>query len=208
MKGVFIKINGYPSKLVNKTLWLTKETLSKERNLITNIQNENMATSVKEKESFHHMCLPYKGKEGETVMKKLKSQLQNVLPKSIKPRIIYKGKKLGSFFSLKDQVKKEHLSELVYGFQEQPNSNKTSYIGETNVRIGSRSSEHLKTDKKSAIFKHIQANNLVASANNFKIIESGFRNTIDRKLAEALYIKEYSPPLNEQVKSFKLCLFN
>ena len=105
MKGVFTKINGYPSKLVNKTLWLTKETLSKEKNLTTNVQNENMATTNKKEESFYHMCLPYKGKEGEHVMKKLKSQLQNVLPKSIKPRIIYKGKKLGSFFSLKDQVK-------------------------------------------------------------------------------------------------------
>ena len=43
---------------------------------------------------------------------------------------------------------------------------------------------------------------------DFEIIDRGFPNTVKRKLAEALYIKELNPELNAQVKSAKLCLFN
>ena len=34
------------------------------------------------------------------------------------------------------------------------------------------------------------------------------RNTLNRNVAEALFIKELKPELNEQVKSYKLILFN
>ena len=154
------------------------------------------------------MCLPYKGLEGDNIIRAFKSYLGRVLPRNVRPRILYKGKKIGSFFSLKDRVNKEHLSELIYGFYESPHSGNVSYVGETNVRFGSRSNEHLNTDKNSAIFKFIRQNNLAASQNNFRILESGFHNTVDRKLCEALYIKEHTPALNEQVRSFKLFLFN
>ena len=43
---------------------------------------------------------------------------------------------------------------------------------------------------------------------NFEILETGFANKINRKIAEALYIKDFNPPLNERVRSFKLMLFN
>ena len=46
------------------------------------------------------------------------------------------------------------------------------------------------------------------SGADFEILEKGYPNTVKRKLAEALYIKELTPVLNEQVKSAKLCLFN
>ena len=46
------------------------------------------------------------------------------------------------------------------------------------------------------------------SDEHFRILEKGYPNTVKRKQAEAIYIKELNPPLNEQVKSAKFCLFN
>ena len=187
LKNVFMKVNGYPSRVVNKTLWGMRKTISKEKELERNsdIRHTINIDPPKTDEIFTHMSLPYKGLEGENLMKTFKSYLSRILPRNIKLRIIYKGKKIGSFFTLKDHVKKDHMSELVYGYCETPNSNKVSYVGETNVRFGTKLNEHINTDKKSAIFKHIQSTIMVASQDNFKILENV---TVDRKLAEALYI--------------------
>ena len=76
------------------------------------------------------------------------------------------------------------------------------------MRYGTRQHEHEHSDKKSAIFKFKEQNGLDISSEDFEILEKGYPNTVKRKLAEALYIKELNPPLNEQVKSAKLCLFN
>ena len=84
----------------------------------------------------------------------------------------------------------------------------TKYVGETKVRYGTRQHEHGQSDKKSAIFKFKEQSGLEVSSEDFEILEKGYQNTVKRKLAEALYIKELCPPLNEQVKSAKLCLFN
>ena len=57
-------------------------------------------------------------------------------------------------------------------------------------------------------FKYKHRNRVDIVQEDFEIIERGYTNTVKRKLAEALYIKELNPVLNEQVKSAKLCLFN
>ena len=96
-------------------------------------------------------------------------------------------------FCLFRQIKKEHQSSLIYGFNEQVSHNIIDYVGETNVRYGSRTREHTITDKKSAIFKHAKNFNVTISDCNFKILEKGYSKTVDRKIAEALYIKEHKP---------------
>ena len=151
------------------------------------------------------ICLPYKGKSGEDILSKFRDKLASILPTNVKPRFTYKGKKLGSYFRVKDVVPREHQSDWVYAF---PSDGDADYVGETKVRFGTRTYEHCYTDKKSAVFKFKEANRVVVSPEDFKIIDRGYSKTLDRKLAEALYIKELNPPLNEQVKSYKLCLFN
>ena len=84
----------------------------------------------------------------------------------------------------------------------------TDYVGETNVRYGTRCYEHCHTDKESSVYKHKVAKNLEVSENDFEIVEKGFSKRLNRKLAEALYIKERNPVLNGQKKSYKLLLFN
>ena len=88
-----------------------------------NVINENkISDSKSEKENiFPHVCLPYKGKEGERILRELKGVLNKYLPKEVKPRFIYKGKKLCSFLRIKDQVKTEHQSGLVYGYYDNLN---------------------------------------------------------------------------------------
>ena len=114
---------------------------------------------------------------------------------------------MGSFFSCKDKVKKEHLSNLVYGFKSE-GSNTINYVGETKVRFGARMHEHAVTDKNSAIYKNSNLGNREATENDFVILERNYSYKINRKIAEALFIKQHKPVLNEQDRSFKLQLFN
>ena len=121
------------------------------------------------------------------------------------PRIVFKGKKLGSFFKVKDWVQDEHQSGLIYGFSDNfasdighiiVNKNKNKilkYIGETGVRYGARTHEHSVTDKKSAIYRYSQENKFIAKKENFRILEKGYKNKINRKYAESLYINEFKP---------------
>ena len=81
-------------------------------------------------------------------------------------------------------------------------------LRENKARFGDRNYQHCNTDKQSAVYKHKTQHNLQVSADDFKILDKGFSKTIDRKLAEALYIKDLDPILNRQIKCFKLSLFN
>ncbi len=149
--------------------------------------------------------LPYKGKEGERIVRQFRRALDRALPANIKPQIVYTGKKVGSYFRIKDKVPIEHQSNLVYSFKK---DNSTLYNGETKVRFGERTDQHQNTDKNSSVYKFMQENHMNVTDDNFEILETGFTNKINRKIAEALYIKDFNPPLNERVRSFKLMLFN
>ena len=216
LKHVFIKKNGYPSKQVHKTLKEIKKkfedkTLFRE-NIDLNRPGEQQQINNEESENvttyYQHMCLPYFGEQGESILNEFKKGIKALLPKEVKPRIIFKGKKLGSFFKTKDKVKKEHLSDMVYGFKSKTDNSVIDYVGETNVRFEQRTIGHAGSDKNSAIYKHSCINDYNVSLDDFKVLEGAYANTTDRKIAEALYITELKPILNEQVKSHKLHLFN
>ena len=97
---------------------------------------------------------------------------------------------------------------LVYGYTPKGELElKKGYIGETNVRIETRTQEHA-TDKKSSVYKNAQTNNIDVSYEDFVILERGFPKYRDRKIAEALYIKDYNPVLNGQQYSYKLKPFS
>ena len=82
------------------------------------------------------------------------------------------------------------------------------YIGETKVRFETRTNEHAVSDKNSSVYKHAATHNYSIQKDNFKILETGFSKTLDRKIAESIYIKELKPSLNEQIQSYSLKLFN
>ena len=165
--------------------------------------------SEAESELKPFICLPYKGAEGEKVLQSFKRSLRSVLSDKVKPRFVYKGTKIGSFFSVKDKVEYKHQSNLVYGYvPKNETALKDGYIGQTKVRMERRTQEHAHLDKKSAVYKNSQAKNLEVSSEDFKILEKGFPNLLERRIAESLYVKEYQPKLNDQKDSYKLKLFN
>ena len=212
LKYVFTNVNAYPKKVVNSTLNNVTKAIEREKALDISRTNENPGVQANANieltnESYPHICLPYKGREGENTVKKLKRCLNNFLPNEVIPRFTYKSKKTGSFFAIKDKIKSEHQTDLVYSYK-QNNSEVIDYIGETNVRFESRIYEHCNTDKKSSVYKEAQSTGCNVSPNDFQVLAKGYPKTRDRKIAEALYIKEFKPRLNEQVASYKLKLFN
>ena len=213
LKNVFVKMNGFPSKIVNKALNDVKTKMQNNipvvenavsdlvQNVVTDPQNNQIVTP--------YICLPYKGVSGEEIVSGLRNLLSRILPSHVKPRFIYKGRKLGSCFRVKDRVPLEHQSDLVYQFKPEYNGKtKAEYVGETNVRFGTRSYEHCFTDKKSHVYTNKVAKGLQISQEDFEVLEGGYQKKVDRKLAEALYIKDLKPELNGQKESYKLLLFN
>ena len=212
LKKVFTKTNGYPSKIVCRTLEEIRKKVNEnsttEDSVVQSEEQSSDSEETEKAETNPYICLPYRGVEGEKVLKEFKSKLRQALPKNVKPRVTYKGTKLGSFFSVKDKVDKRHQTNLVYGYKPKGESElKNGYIGETNVRNETRNHEHA-VDKKSSIYKNAQTKNIEVSDEDFFILERGFPKYRDRKIAEALYIKDYNPVLNGQQYSYKLKLFN
>ena len=205
LKDVFTKINGYPSKLVHEILHEVRDN-EKKRNAP---QSEEEPTEEEDEITTKpYICLPFKGQEGEKIVRRFRNDICKVLPKEIKPRIIYKGTKVGSYFRVKDKVKTEHQTDLIYGYKPSGKTFKEGYIGETHVRFGARRKQHIKEDKASSLYKFFQEKKIDANEDDFVILEKGFARHLDRVIAESLFIKDHNPVLNEQKTSYKLKLFN
>ena len=61
---------------------------------------------------------------------------------------------------------------------------------------------HFVSDGHSTIYKFAYSNNINDANKEFGILASGYNKIFDRKIAEALYIKELKPTLNEQKSSY------
>ena len=80
--------------------------------------------------------------------------------------------------------------------------------GETGRRIGKRIDEHLTTDNKSHVYKHVAQTRHVINEEDFSIIiGSGDGNYKKRKISEAFHIHQKKPNLNKQKESVPLKLF-
>ena len=208
LKKVFVEINGFPSRIVYNTVQQVQRKVAQENSPVPDVSaapeiesNDETNTTI----SKPFISLPYKGADGEKIIKQFRKALDKALPSNVQPQFVYTGKKVGSLFRIKDKVPIEHESNLVYAFKE---TDTTKYIGETRVRMGERTYEHQHTDKKSSVYKYIHEKNVETSQENFEILETGYPNKVSRKLAESLYIKEINPELNERGSSYKLLLFN
>ena len=96
------------------------------------------------------MVLPYAGDNGEKVTRRLKKKL----PEKLRPRIVYNGTKMSSFFPVKDKINTLHCSNVVYHYKSSNEHHKDEHIGETKCRLGKRVNEHQGSDKESAIVKN------------------------------------------------------
>ena len=76
-------------------------------------------------------------------------------------------------------------------------------VGETAQRKVVRTEEHSDVDKQSSTTKHPRAKD-----EDFEILASNHPDRRRRKLAEAMYIRDLKPSLNQQKESYKLVLFS
>ena len=209
LRNIFTNINQYPKAVFDTTLKSFRKKWSDMNTPTSDINQGDAPTDQEADIPLHpYIILPYKGDKGYGIINDFKKTLNTFLPTNIMPRFIYKGRKLGTFFPTKDKIPDAHKSGVVYGYKiKNSNGAPYDYIGETSVRFESRIIEHMRTDTNSSIHKHSQENNYSPSINDFTIIANGYHNGLDRKLCEALYIKEYNPFLNAQRTSYKIELF-
>ena len=119
------------------------------------------------------------------------------------------GTKLSSScFQLKDKIKDQHCSDLVYHFISETDENAT-YTGETKCRLGKRIKEHQGNDKKSAIYLNFTTKGLPPPhSGEFTIVGKNYSHRLKRRIAESLFVKEKKSTLNVQKDCYKLTLFN
>ena len=207
--SLFTKKNNYPNGLV-------EEIIKNERHLNSQAPVAEEADEAKnedeEKPISLTLNLPYAGVKGEQLVRKVTKYISKTVNKSKKVvtmQTVYRAKRLGSNFNIKDQIAFQHQHNVVY-HGECPNRKCNSqYTGETKCRIGKRSGQHQGEDKQSHLFKHAsRTRHKKVDIKSFRIIGKGYRSNLSRKISESLFIKKLKPDLNVQKESYKLSLFN
>ena len=108
--------------------------------------------------------------------------------KSVIIKIVFPPFKVGNLFSVKGPLPKYLSFFVVYRFT-CPGCN-TSYIGQTTRQLTTRIKEHLETDSKSHILKHLDTNRKCKELRNaafFQITHSA-TSAYRLKLKDAMYI--------------------
>ena len=88
------------------------------------------------------VIMPFAGRDGEKVISKITKKI----PENVRPKIAYTGTNLSTLFSVKDKVKTEHLSNLVYYYQNRRDQD-SDYTGKTKGNYRKRIGEHQGRDK-------------------------------------------------------------
>ena len=199
------QINGYLKWLFDK---ITEECkLSGNLNIVfnnkSNINNDITNTT-------HMLVLPYKGERGQRIIKSVNKAVKKILPQNHVTQNVYKSKKLGSYFNIKDSMKLEHQHDFTY-FTQCPGVNyNETYLKETTRRLQERVLEHAGKDRKSNMFKHsMDTDHPLVCMKDFQILTEGFNHCkFKRKICKALPIKKHQPTLDAQEQSVILELFN
>ena len=109
---------------------------------------------------------------------------------------------------MKDRTPTQHTHNVIYQLNCPENGCDASYIGETARRMYTRICEHGGKDKNSQMYKHaVERKHQIVEMEDIKILSTGAKHRIGRKITEALYIKNIKPSLNVQEMSVPLKLF-
>ena len=177
LRNVFIKVNDYPPKLVNSIIKIELEKNSSDQQEVT--------TNATSKQI--QLVLPYAGKRGNNIIRKMNRQLNKHLKNDVKVMIMYQGTKLSSRFQVKEETKFEHRNDVVYCCKCSEKVCDNFYIGETDRRISERIIDHDKRDKNSHPLQHVQnKKHAHVWVNHFTILNSSYRSKIKRKVSESL----------------------
>ena len=190
---VFNTINGYPVQVIENVMEKMQEGI-----ISDSTSKDNSPQSI--------LTLPYKGQQGNRLLKSLVRTLEQQLNTSLQVR--YTGTKLAKMFNIKDKTKIDHLYDVVYMAKCPEITCKAVYIGETGRRLKTRIDEHNGKDNKSNVAKHmVESGHGQIKDSDFNILAKNTGGTYSRKIIEALYIKKLKPSLNVQHASVPLSLF-
>ena len=142
------------------------------------------------------LVIPYKGKRGQRIIKSVSKTFKKKLSQNHVTQNVYKSKKLGSYFTIKDSTKLEHQNDLTY-FTQCPgvNCNET-YLRETARRLQEKVLEHAGKDRKSDMVKHsMDIGHPPVCVIDFQILTKGFSHCkFKRNKCKALLIINISQP--------------
>lgn len=195
IKKIFLQ-HGYPEPLISKTI------SDIEDGLLSNNEPQPNTTHI-------HLNLPYKGKQGEKLIHSLNNTLQPFLKDDTITRYTYNGQRLGSIFSSKDKINREHQHNLIYRLSCPNVGCDSTYIGETARRLSERVKEHSgKGGQTSHMSQHTaKLGHMPISLDDTEILATVKGGTKLRKTIEALIIKQNKPDINKQEASIPITLF-
>ena len=189
---IILQKNMYPPSLIDRTF--------------KNYLNSKYRTpEEKTTNNTKYFKLPYTGKYSDIVQKKIKS-LSTDFCKDLNLKMVFTSFKIKQMFSTKDKLPDEIKSNVVYKFC--CASCNACYIGETTRHLSKRIDEHLRTDKNSHIYKHLQGDLKCFDSSNkncFSILDSA-TSTYQLKIKEGLHIQWDDPILNKQVNHYKITI--
>ena len=183
------KLNSYPISYFNKVL-------DSFRNPSVTQNNDN-----DEDANYVLIKIPFIGEQSYTLSKRIKNIIESA--NNCKVRIIFSSFKIRNYFSLKAKTPYHLLSNVVYKFTCQCDT-ETTYIGKTKRHLIIRGMEHLALSNvysNSEVKSHLKTCNACysnMSIDNFKIIKK-CSNNFTSIIHEALLIRKLSPSLNKQI---------
>ena len=156
-------------------------------------------TNEVEKASPRYYKLPYIGMFSSTTEKKLFTIIKRYCKADVIIKLVFTPLKISTYFSTKDIVPFALKSNLIYEFV--CKGCNASYIGETTRHLSVRMKEHLKSDKQSHIYKHLQSKEICKSKcdeNCFSILDTA-STKFSLQIKEGMHIEWKKPTLNKQV---------
>ena len=125
------------------------------------------------------LVLPYAGKRGNNIIRKMSRQLNKHLKDDVNVMITYQENKSASMFQVKDQTKFEHRNDIVYCYKCPENDWDDFYFGETDRRISERIIDQNKWDKNWHPLQHAQnKKHAHVWVNDFTILNSNYTSKI------------------------------
>lgn len=155
---------------------------------MTGIATAKEITNKDKEEEAVQLMLPYIGK---TIVEKVQKYVRKIASKKdrkVKVSSVFKSKKLGSRFILKDKTKPEHLHNLVYYVPCANKKCKLTYSRETKRSKEKGTSEHRMTDPNSHALRHSRKTEHKRVKNaDFKILRQGLRSNFRRKVVNPFF---------------------
>ena len=145
------------------------------------------------------LLLTSNGKNGHYLLISMRKILERLLQETATTTFIFKVKKLGFCFNIKDEIKVEQNLDVIYHGKYPEDDCRDDHIGETKRGIPETIKYRIK-DTSSCFLKHsVEYRHRVIIERSVTYISNGFRNnTVNSRIAESLISKQKTSPLNNK----------